>query len=932
MGKQIITLIYFLLICYLSSFSQNQALKFDHINTKLGLSHNTVHCILQDSYGFIWIGTEDGLNRFDGYEFKIFIHDNSDTLSISDNFIYSLYEDSDSQLWIGTNIGGLDKYDKRKEIFIHHKSIKNDVFSISDNRINTIIEDREGSLWIGTDNGLNKKERNSTKFIGYYKNPNKSSINDNLIRTLFEDSRGIIWIGTNSGGLNKFDKKNNIFKHYVHKPDNPESISDNSVKTIAEGNNGILWVGTKRGLNMFNVDKEVFINYLHNPNNKNSLSNSDVNQILPIQKGMVWVGTTNGLSIFNQKTESFINYYHNASNQQSISNNVIFSMIKDESGLIWIGVAEGGINKYNSNSKAFSHYKNNPNNKNSIDYNVVRSFFEDEKGIIWIGTLHGLNSFNPKNQQIKHYNFAASLTTIYIDRQKTMWLGTWQAGLYRISFSVSKNDFEWQKKKLFLKEPGNPQSISSNTIQDIYEDSAGKLWIGTEIGLNLFDRKTNTFRTFKYNALDSNSISDNRIQTHCICEDNAHNLWVGTWNGLNKLEYNKNTYSFTRFLHNSIDSNSLSDNRVVSLYYDKSGILWIGTYGGGLNKMTANYNIKLKKKQYSFISFSVKDGLPNNTIYGILKDNKNNLWLSTNNGLSKFNIPTNKFRNYYESDGLQDNQFFWGASLKLAGGNMLFGGINGFNMFNPDSIYDKTYKPPIIITDIQIFNHSVIIGKKYEGKIILEKPVYEAKKIELTHKHRVISIQFASLDYANPKNNKYAYRMKGLESQWNYVNNRQYVTYTNLPAGDYLFEIKATNSDGIWNENVKTLQIIISPPFWQTTWFYLLIAAIIVLLILVYIKMREKILRRRNTELEKQVKLRTKEITDSIVYSKHIQRAILPSTKSIISIFPESFMFFEPKEIIGGDFYWINEEKESIVVAVADCTGHGVPGALMSML
>ncbi len=954
-----ITFLFFNFHCII--YGQSKDIKFDHISTKQGLSHNTIHCILQDSYGFIWIGTEDGLNRYDGYEFKIYRHNILDTLSIADNFIYSVIEDEDKQLWIGTNVGGLDKFDRKNDIFIHHKHDLKNKYSISDNRINQVNEDNEGDLWLATDHGLNKFDKIKGHFTCYiHDKSDTNSISDNQILTIFEDKQNVLWIGTNNGGLNKFDKKTKIFSHYLHDPDNPNSISSNTIISIAEDNNGFLWIGTNQGLNKFSPVNKVFTRYQPDLHDANSLSNRSVSGILINQFNEIWIGTANGLNIFNSESENFSRYYHSESDERSLSANVIFSLIKDKSGIIWLGTAEGGLNKYNTDQKQFLHIKHDPNNANSLDYNVVRYLYEDNNGIIWIGTLRGLNKFDITNKQFTHYDFQDGVTSVLIDKRNELWIGTWQKGLFRvppINTNNKNSEFNWNEMKQYQHYPDNPLSIGSNTVQHIYEDSFGNFWIGTEAGLNILNRNNDEFILLYHDPDNNESISDNRIQTHCIVEDKQHNLWVGTWNGLNRLSLNKtitsenNTFRFTRLIHEPDNINSLSDNRVISILSNNNE-LWIGTYGGGLNKMVIEYGTS-GKESYHFVYYTEKDGLPNNSIYGILQDDINNLWLSTNKGLSKFNIKTVMFRNYFESDGLQNDQFFWGASLKLSTGEMLFGGINGFNMFYPDSISDNLFKPPVVITDFQIFNESVMIGKEYKGHIILNKPIYETNKLELTYKHKVISFEFASLDYSNPKNNKYAYKMEGFEENWNFVDKRRFVSYTNLPSGNYNFQIKATNSDGILYDSLTSINIIVNPPFWNTAWFIILEIITVLILIIVYIRLRErklkkdkKILNRkvieRTNEIEQQkdaikkqknILLRqNKEITDSIIYAKRIQNALFPPEELFEQYFKNYFIINIPRDIVSGDFYWIKKVSNYTIIAVADCTGHGIPGAFMSML
>jgi len=519
------------------------------------------------------------------------------------------------------------------------------------------------------------------------------------------------------------------------------------------------------------------------------------------------------LNKFDKKKEQVTAYQHNSFDQHSLSENTIRSIYVDNAGVMWIGTYFGGLNKFSAVEKQFYHYKNNPADSKSLSNNYVQSIYEDNSGSLWIGTVNGgLNKLDKSSDQFTIYKnnpsdpkslSSNSVYWIYQDNSGMFLVGTYGNGLNNL-------DKKTEQFKHFKYNPYDSTSLSSPLVWTGYEDSSGTLWIGTfGGGLNKFDRLKEKFKIY-YNSNDSLSISENRITS--IYEDKSGYLWIGTYNGgLNKFD--KTREQFKRYLHNPKNPKSLSHNTVCSIYEDRFGVLWIGTLGG-LNKFD--------RKKEEFKHYRKTQGLSNDAVCGILEDDHGNLWLSTNEGLSKFNPTNESFRNYDMKDGLQSNEFNTSAYHKNKNGEMFFGGINGFNMFHPDSIRDNPHIPLVVITDFRLFNKSVPIGiDTSNNRLILNKSIIQTKEIELSYNDYILSFEFTALDFQSPEKNKYAYILEGFENEWNYTKaNRRFATYTNLDPGEYIFRVKGSNNDGIWNEEGAAIKIIVTPPWWSTWWAY----------------------------------------------------------------------------------------------------------------
>ncbi|MFK5969034.1 MAG: two-component regulator propeller domain-containing protein [Candidatus Marithrix sp.] len=810
-----------------------RSLEFKNLSIDAGLSQGTIYTILQDKQGFIWIGTQDGLNKYDGYDFIVYRHDPQNIHSLGHNEIFSIYEDRAGTLWIGTG-GGLERYDREHDRFIHYKNDPQNPYSLSHNNIWSIYEDNQGFLWIGTNGGgLNQLDRQTGKFIRYQHDPqNPHTINHDSIWPIYQDKNNNLWIGTDGGGLNKFNYQEQKFTHYLLNDKNPYNLSNN-VASIYEDNTGTLWVGTLNGLHIFDREQEKFTSYFHNPNNINSLRHRAVWNIIEDHKNRLWIGTGGGLNLFNRDTKIFTKFQDNSNNL-----NVIFSLYQDRANIIWVGTEGNGLSYFNCDQEKFTHYVHEPNNNNSLNDNEIFAIYVDDEDVIWVGTEYGgLNKFN--QSKVTHYQHdprnpnsisSNEIQVIYEDSNDILWIGTYGGGL---------NRFDREKFVTYKNIPHNLKSLSNDYVLSIHEDHANNLWVGTRDGLNKFDQKNNSFKRYNYEANNPDSLSYKEISV--IYEDSKNNLWIGTQGeGLNKLVQDK----FIRYQHDKKNPTSLSNNDILSIYEDKIGNLWIGTLGGGLNKFDG--------KQFT----TYRKSLPNYTVYGILEDEKGYLWLSTNKGLAKFSPKTGLSKNYDVSDGLQSDEFNTGAFYKTRHGEMLFGGINGFNKFNPNLIKDNSYIPPVVITELTVFNKPVKIGVDSP----LQQHINVAKKLTLSYKQTFFSFELATLNFLKSEKNQYAYKLEGFDQDWNYIGTRRNAYYTNVPYGEYIFKIKGSNNDDVWNELGNELKITILPPPWQTWWAYVLYIILLLTIIASYIRHQKLklIAKQRELEYEKQLAIQLK--------------------------------------------------------------------------
>ena len=856
-------IIVFLCIHSASLWGQEVNLRFQHITSEQGLSQNTIGCIMQDSRGFMWFGTWNGLDRYDGYNFLTFKSENQQE-GLSNNFIYSICEDKEGNIWAGTK-NGLNKIDHKTNAvstFNHDPNLTN---SISGNTINALLCDRQGAVWIGTSNsGLDKisydKDSKSYKFAHFrYDNSDQHSLPGNEINAILQDKDGFLWVGTNSG-LGRMDCSTGKFEVFRYNSTLNNSLSSNNILSIFEDQTGMLWVGTTNGLNKFNAGVGDFVRYLPDPDNPGSISHLTVKAISEDIDGHLLVGTLGGLDRFNPQNGSFYHFPVGQNNNFSLNNEFINALFADRQGNMWIGTDKGGISKYNGRQKGFGYFSSNQSNSNSLSSNMINSVF-DESPILWIGTAGGgLNRYSKTDKTFSHFRNSThnpnSISSNFIsaickDQGGGIWVGTWGGGLNELKSSVGTGVFK------HFTEAG--QGLVSDFISSIWSDPKGFLLIGTLTGLDLFEQERQLFR----HIANKQSLKNRISEVGCILKDKKDFYWIGTRLGLYRvasdlLTENIQDKDITRFTNMNGKVNSLPGDYVISLCEDNQGDIWVGTYGSGISRIHIAENGGV-----TFKSYSQNDGLCNNVVYAIQKDRNNNLWLSTDNGLSRFDLKTNQFKNFYASDGLQSNQFYWTASCTGADGRLYFGGVEGLNYFDPESIKDNTFIPQVVLTELKVFNSTVNVGKWNGRKVLLEKVINETSTLNLSYKENVFSFEFSALDYFLPEKIEYKYRMQDVDKDWVTVpSSRRFVTYTNLEGGDYLFEVKACNSDGVWNNTPTRLKLHISPPFWATVWFRILSLLFVTGLVLAYIRYRTIALHRQKIVLERLVKERTRMVEE----------------------------------------------------------------------
>ncbi|MGC9364047.1 MAG: hybrid sensor histidine kinase/response regulator transcription factor [Fidelibacterota bacterium] len=773
-------------------------ISFEHLTIKNGLSDGRIDCITQDSYGFLWFGTQDGLNRFDGYSFTVFDHDIFDSTSISSNWIRCVAEDREGNLWIGTEGGGLNRFDYEMEQFTRWFNQPNDPESLNDNFVRVILVDSYGDLWIGTRTGLVQFDYEKGRFVPFHHEPynvNSPAFNENItdliedshrnlwigtqdgiyhynrqkgtvrhwrfsseadrISAIFEDSYGDVWVGSRYTGIKVFDRKTRSFTLFQNEPDDAASLSSNEVKDIFEDRDNNLWIATiQGGLNLYDRSSGKFRHFINNPDDPSSLSSNSVRTIYQDRTGVMWFGMDgSGIDHYVKDRQKFQLYHNRIGNPYNLSNNTILSIYEDREGLLWLGTEGGGLNRLDLKSSSCVHYLADKDDQRSISSDQVTCIFEDGDGHFWIGTKEGLNRFERRqNSFTRHYNTNTPIT-------------------------------------------------SNNFINIIQEDDRGRLILGTNNGIVCFDKSSGEFEHLDF---DESGVLNSEVVLTLLVDNGI--LWIGYLrSGL--VAYDLQEKRYTHFRSDPARSDRLSNNFVQYIYRDNRGHLWVATRKG--------LNCKIPGSD-GFRQYTKAEGLPSNVIVGILEDRNGCLWLSTTNGLSKFDPRQETFTNYDIDDGLQGNQFWINSCFRSPSGELFFGGNNGFNSFYPERLeaLSNPLVPPIFITRI------VVREKPYPYSVTSN--FSERPPVEFAHNENRISFEFAALDFTRPGKNQYAYRLEGFDDKWISAGTRRYANYTNLNPGRYVFRVKGSNNDGVWNETGTSFSFIIKTPFWKTGWAILL--------------------------------------------------------------------------------------------------------------
>jgi len=894
--KTAVLVLFLLLVNFLSA--QQQHIQFKRLTIYDGLSLSSVYCIFQDSKGFMWFGTEDGLNRYDGQSFTIFRNKSNDANSIAYKWIEQIYEDSNGKLWFASQ-GGLTHFDMKTEKFTQFTTLSDPSKQISNDTITQLFEDNNKTLWVGTKNGLNLIDTRQLKVL-----KNKTS-GLNLacrINAFLPSADASIWIATDNG-LFLYNSKTDEFATSPSDQFNSQKINclalyndslligcpkglyilnsqtkiksepfliNYHIESIHIDKKRNIWIGTQNGLYKKRNDEEEYKLVIEAYDSSNSLATNTIKPIIEDQVGNIWYGSFgSGLYKINSQNGIISHYTHNSADTQSLSENSINCLYEDRSACIWLGTFGAGISIYDPQAHKFELLKHDALSSNSLASDFVWSIWEDHKQTVWIGTNNaGLSAYDRTTGNFKHYQFPnnPAIRDVYEDSKGQIWIGTDGEGLFKMNPKTGQTvNYKYSNQ--------NANSLSNNSVRVIFEDSEGIVWVGTRRGLNRFNPQTNTFKRYLHNNSDPNSISHDFIYSS-IYEDRKGLLWIGNYGGgFNILDKKTDQFTSYQFIPNS--SNSLSNNVVFSFYEDPDGIFWIGT-NDKLNRFDP------KSKQ--FTQFGISEGLPNEVIYGILPDEQNHIWLSTNFGVCRFDIKDYSVKNFSTQDGLQSNEFNGGAFHKGASGLLYFGGVYGLNIIDPKKEIKPRPAYNAVITKLQILGKDVVVAQEKDSindddlhydaqhdNYKLKNSIIYTNNIVLDYQQRHFSLEFSSLSGFSPENVAYKYRMLGLYKTWIDAGERNFVSYSNLKPGNYVFQLKAQNPDGIWSPKTRELSIIINPPFWMEWWFILLeILLLIAIIIFNYrylLKIRtNKLLRIQNEKIS----IANKKLTESEQHLKEL--------------------------------------------------------------
>ena len=819
--------------------SDGKDLRFTHFSTEEGLSQSRVDHILQDDVGFLWIGTYNGLNRYDGYHFRIFKPKAHEANSIGGVFITTLFQDRSGAMWIGV-AQQLDRFDPVTETFTHFRADARDPSGLSDH-VEHMTQDRDGMLWLATRSGLDRMDPASHRVTHYRNDPkDPESLSSDDVRYVFEDRQGTLWVAT-AGDLNAFDRKTGKVRRYPNFRETP-------LDRVYEDRSGVLWVSSTRAGGVATLDRETgkFTHYTFYDEGGGAAPGIRwCAGMLEDRHGTLWLATKpDGLVQFDRAKRRFIRYRNDPGIATSLNNNDALSLTEDREGGIWVGTDGGGLNRFASGRPPFTIYRREPGNRNSLDQSYTLSVFEDSQGVLWIGSTSLLNRLDRKTGRYTQYQHdpanAASISNgtvhaIAEDASGTLWFGTWGGGLNRF-------DRRTGRFQAYRHRAEDPASLSHDYILSLLIDRGGSIWAGTEDGLNRFDPRTERFTVWR----GAGDRPENRFG-RVLAEGPDGSMWIGTYEaGL--LHLDARTGKAATYSHDPTKPRSLSSNRVNALCVDRTGALWAGTQNG-LDRFDASTG--------EFEVLHEADGLPNNAVQGILEDAAGNLWLGTGNGLSKFDPRARSFQNYYADDGLAGDEFNNSSVyFRSAKGEMFFGGVNGVTAFRPEEVIDSRFVPPVVLTNFKLFSKEVLPGTTSP----LRKSITSTASVTLTH-NSIFELEFAALSFASPGRNRYRYKLEGLQQAWIEADaNHRFGSYSTLDPGEYVFRVQGSSSREVWNEQGITLKIRIPPPWWSTWWFRLAAAAFTAMLIWYAHHRKVRGIERHNRELALEVEQRTAEL------------------------------------------------------------------------
>ena len=840
--------------------AQDDYVRFKRITINDGLSLSSVYDIYQDSKGFMWFGTEDGLNKYDGQNITVYgAHTDLHNL-LANKWVEQIYEDKSGMIWLGSR-SGLTRYNPRLGVFTALQHDPEDPATLSNDTITAIEADLQNEIWVGTYQGLNHVDRFTSEVQRVVPDDEELVGLTSRISGFLIDESGSFWIASYRG-LYSYDRKSGLFFS-----ENVEGLIDTStiIYHMAQGDNSI-WLGTNKGLIMFDLssdrghrvidlefppedsvinkiipdqlgqvwilgeeslycyrgEEEGLVRFLSAGGTSNSLALEPSEPLVEDNNGDIWFGTFgNGVYKIDPFTLTYQHYTHNPADPESLSENSINCIYQDRTGATWFGTFGAGISILNPHSNKFTLYKSNPFNRNSLASSFIWTVCEAADSTIWMGTnAHGISRYDQRHGTYSHYDHNpfdpsslsnSSVRKIYEDSRGRIWIGTDGGGLDL--FNPAERSFIH-----FRHDPDDPSTISHNSVRTVYEDNYGKIWVGTRDGLNLLREEDNSFRRFLMEDDQQEGPPHNFIYS-AIHQDQNDNLWVGTYGGGLCL-LNPEDGTCTQYYNDPEDPNTISDNIVFSIYEDPQGRFWIGT-NSGLNMFYPASG--------SFRRFGVSEGLANEVIYGVLPDDNNCIWLSTNLGICCFNLETFEAKNFDMNDGLQSNEFNGGSYHKGHSGLLYFGGVYGLNVFDPGNIEPVRNVPEVTLTKLEVLGKDVLIAgidleEEFEekpGQILefeenfysLENVTY-MEEIVLDYKHRFFSVEFAALNNLQTGDLSYSYMMENLDTDWNRAGSRNYVSYTNMKAGTYTLHVVAENTDGYQSDPPMLLRIVITPPIW----------------------------------------------------------------------------------------------------------------------
>jgi PAS domain S-box-containing protein len=794
---------------------------FDRIGTPEGLSQGGVTTITQDQQGFIWIGTQEGLNRFDGYDFTSYYHIEEDGSSLSHDSVWSLLSDSQDRLWVGTD-SGLNVFQRGTNSFTQFELQVNS--EGNETGVYALLEDEIGNIWIGTSLGLSRLSKDGQLINYQHDITDGNSLSRGRVRALHQSSDGTIWVGTELGGLNKLDPQTGRAIHFAHDPNSLNSLSDNYVRSIAEDDDGRLWIATfNGGVSIFYPKAEVWERINSSQSEVYDLGSNRVRTVFKDQSGDIWLGTDGGLNLWRPTTKDFLHYVVDLTNVRSISDNTVFSIFQDKGGVIWVGTFNG-INKWNATVETFPHFKQQSTNPTGLTSSSISSFAEVSNGDVWIGTFAGLNRWDESEAKLEALSsdmLGLSDTRVMslAIQGKALWAGTMSGGV-----NIIENDLV---VATHTTDPHDANSISSNAVSRIYNDSRGQIWLttyGGGVNKYLGDGK---FKRYPDVTNPYGAFSDLRALD--ILEAGDGTFWIAT-DGGGVTVLDPESGDTLTFRHKPDDKTTLSSDNVISLLKTQDTI-WVGTRDRGMNR----YNVLTG----AFKRYSKGQGLASDSVYGMLEDGEGRIWISGGKGLSVLDPRTDTFLHYDSTHGLQADDFNSGAYLKLTDGSFLYGGNNGFNAFSPERIRRNEYAPPVRLTSFSKFN------KVFE----LPEPIYETNEIELDYTDFVIGFEFSALDYTAPEKNRFQYMLDGFDPEWVELSGgARQATYTNLDAGEYIFRLRGSNNDGVWSEKGEQVRLIVSPPLWATWWAY---AVYVLVTVIAVFQLAQVNARRQRREVEK---------------------------------------------------------------------------------